>query len=498
MKFSVIIPSYNRSRQLMLTLAALEKQTYPMDHFEVIIFNDGSTDDTVPSLESYHPPYRIQVLNSNATMGRSAARNAGVAVSAEDYLVFCDPDFLVTPDFLEVHARYLAVDNNRIVSGVPNLWRSVFTHLHPDFSEQEKLLAARVLLPHGLWNEQYMIATDLIEFVTPEDIRNQTDVLPKVIADWDVIDSIKVQFAQTDVAPWLLCVTRCLSMSKQVFQSVGGFNENFIKYGLEDWELGYRLHQRGYKFASISEVIGYHQEHPSAPRLEDENSDNIRLAFQQHGFQDPEFSLFSLCSPADRVQMYKNVLRILQAWKGSKHAAYRHTARGITRACSRCARELFKQPDSPEHRRLKLSLLESFMTADAVYMENTPDKDQRIKAILDEVLRALNLQTRRSMRTIRRIGRKRTKAVGKRRRTAVGRRRTMTVGQKRTTKLAKPLWRRITRIKRSRAIRRRLPRPRIGAIKRIRLSKRNSTIARVTRSGSIGSVWSSRYIRRPD
>lgn len=41
MRFSVIIPARNRAKQLMLTLASFEKQTYPMDQFEVVVVNDA-------------------------------------------------------------------------------------------------------------------------------------------------------------------------------------------------------------------------------------------------------------------------------------------------------------------------------------------------------------------------------------------------------------------------------------------------------------------------
>jgi glycosyltransferase involved in cell wall biosynthesis len=418
MKFSVIIPTYNRSKQLMLTLAAFEKQNYPMDRFDILIVNDGSTDDTAQRLQSYQPPYSIQVMNLSAQTGRSAARNAGVAACKEEMIIFCDPDFLVTPDFLQVHARYAADHPSSIISGVPNLWKSCFTHVHPDFSFAEKALMAQVLFPHGLWNDRYFTTPDIVEIVTVDDIRNQTDTLSKVIATWDVYDSIKVQYAQTDVAPWLLCVTRCMSIPKKLFYRAGGFYEGFKKYGLEDWELGYRLHKKGVPFISISETIGYHQEHASAPRFEDEGSDNLRMAYQLHGFEDPEFSMFSFCVTAEQVQMYKNILRILRQWDASKEASYRNAASDIRRACTECAKQFFKQPRSQEHQHMSTLLSQAFFAADAVYMEGAEYKHQRIRAILDEVCTALRplwppIEQYRSISRSRRKGRQRSKRKGR-------------------------------------------------------------------------------------
>src|SRR5690606_6471551 len=105
-RFSVIIPTRNRAKQLMLTLASFERQTCPPDQFEVVVVNDGSTDDTMAHLQQYRPPYRLTVVSLNQPVGRAVARNVGVSASSEDMLIFCDADFIVFPDFIRVHEAY--------------------------------------------------------------------------------------------------------------------------------------------------------------------------------------------------------------------------------------------------------------------------------------------------------------------------------------------------------------------------------------------------------
>ncbi|NOU74689.1 hypothetical protein GC098_25430 [Paenibacillus sp. LMG 31458] len=119
----------------------------------------------------------------------------------------------------------------------------------------------------------------------------------------------------TDVAPWLMFITRCVSVKKRHFMEVGGFQERFIKYGLEDWELGYRLHKHGLSYRSMNRIIGYHQEHPSAIRNDDPELNNLRIFYDIHGAGDPELALLSICHPWNDPHLYKTLLRKIKRWK---------------------------------------------------------------------------------------------------------------------------------------------------------------------------------------
>lgn len=391
MRFSVIIPARNRAKQLMLTLASFEKQTYPMDQFEVVVVNDASEDDTLAQLESYRPPYRLNVVSLGEPAGRAVARNIGVSAAAEDRLIFCDCDFLVFPDFLQTHAAYHARYPNAVISGMPNLMRGAYTHFHADFSQEEKAAAAAVLRQNGMWHDEWMQAPYTVDLVTPDDIRRDTGRLAQVLLPWHDDDPNWREFRATDVAPWILCVTRNLSLPRALFVQAGWFDGVFQKYGLEDWELGYRLHALGYKFISMQEMLGVHQEHPNAARGKEGNEENLRHFFGKHGLRNPEVSLFAVHSPEDGLPVYKNALRILLALRRSTSARFRRTEARFRSLCMRTAERFVHDPQSAAYLRDKALLGRAISAANEAFVSPLPAKAKlrRIRRIFERAIRAV-------------------------------------------------------------------------------------------------------------
>lgn len=91
-RFSVVIPSHNRSAWLVAALESVFAQTEPA--FEIIVADDGSTDDTPDVLRKYEG--RVKVLTQR-NAGPSAARNLGIAAATGDYIAFLDSDDLWFP-----------------------------------------------------------------------------------------------------------------------------------------------------------------------------------------------------------------------------------------------------------------------------------------------------------------------------------------------------------------------------------------------------------------
>ncbi len=97
---SVIIPTYNRAHLLPQALDSVLAQTYP--HHEIVVVDDGSTDNTATVLSRY--PVRLIQQNKQ---GPSAARNRGIRESQGDYIAFLDSDDWFAPDKLQQQVTYL-------------------------------------------------------------------------------------------------------------------------------------------------------------------------------------------------------------------------------------------------------------------------------------------------------------------------------------------------------------------------------------------------------
>ena len=100
--FSVIIPTYNRSSYLKLTLESVSRQTFT--DYEIIVVDDGSTDDTPAYLSQLNE--RVTVIRQ-PNSGPGAARNRGAENARGEYLAFLDSDDLWFPWTLETVAALI-------------------------------------------------------------------------------------------------------------------------------------------------------------------------------------------------------------------------------------------------------------------------------------------------------------------------------------------------------------------------------------------------------
>jgi len=208
MFLSVVIPTYNRLPILRQCLEALERQELaaPIERFEVVLVDDGSTDDTVAWLEANAASLPHLRLIRQDHGGPAQGRNRGVEQAKGDVVVFIDSDLVVLPDFLVCHARVLE-----------QRWRQ---------------RGNRLCFTYGA-----VVNTARFENPTSE---------PHKLGD--------VSFAYF--------ATGNVAIDKQVLEQAGLFDTAFRLYGWEDLELGERLRRMGVELVRCPRAVGYHW-HPA-------------------------------------------------------------------------------------------------------------------------------------------------------------------------------------------------------------------------------------------
>ncbi len=98
-KISVIVPAYNVEKYISGCLVSLVNQTFR--EFEIIVINDGSTDNTADIINSFKKQSKNIILINTSNQGLSAARNLGIYNAKGEYIAFIDSDDWIDKNFLE-------------------------------------------------------------------------------------------------------------------------------------------------------------------------------------------------------------------------------------------------------------------------------------------------------------------------------------------------------------------------------------------------------------
>lgn len=110
MRFSICIPTFNREKLILRAIRSCLQQ--PGADFEVVVVDDGSTDETVREIESLNAP-RIRLVRHQVNRGQSAARNLSVDVACGEWIVMLDSDDELLPNGLDfIRQRILACEED--------------------------------------------------------------------------------------------------------------------------------------------------------------------------------------------------------------------------------------------------------------------------------------------------------------------------------------------------------------------------------------------------
>lgn len=110
MKVSVIIPTYNREKYIGRAIRSLLEQSWPKENYEIIVVNDGSTDNTPAVLNAFGD--LIKVINLRKHKGLPYALNLGIRRALSRFVVRVDDDDYVSEDFLKTLYNFLSMNDD--------------------------------------------------------------------------------------------------------------------------------------------------------------------------------------------------------------------------------------------------------------------------------------------------------------------------------------------------------------------------------------------------
>jgi GT2 family glycosyltransferase len=231
---AVVIPVYNRVELLRRTLAGLVGQTYPKDRLEVIVADDGSEEDVTRAVSAFAGQMRVTLVRQKRMgYGAGRARNLGADRTAANVLVFIDADCIPDPELVAAHVHWHRRAENVVVIGSRHHMDST------DISEEELAAGTADLRSRSVGEES---AGDAL---IPDDFRR---LFYRRTANLRLGDEA-----------FRSLVSSNFSIRRDRFLAVGGFAEDFNRWGGEDTELGWRLFNSGMFFIPENTAAIYHQ-----------------------------------------------------------------------------------------------------------------------------------------------------------------------------------------------------------------------------------------------
>lgn len=237
---SIVIPVYNRSIEVDFVLAGLVHQTYPRHLMEVVIADDGSQEDISKVYKKYEQYFTIKYCRQDDLGYRLAeARNMGVRTASHNNIIILDSDAIPNEELVEKYMQFFHVHRNIAMFGLRH-YVSV-AHLNPDDYARDKSVIRRA---EKIRSENTLAAIS-------------SDGLS---ADWREVNIAKSNNAKDEKLPYRFLVGANCAFTREVFDRVGGYCEEFRAWGFEDQEFGYRLLREGAYFITVKDNYVYHQE----------------------------------------------------------------------------------------------------------------------------------------------------------------------------------------------------------------------------------------------
>lgn len=215
----VIIPHYDDPSALHRMISAVARQTHPRELLHVIVADDGS-----PRVPEVRAPegLRVSVVKQEDLGFRAAAaRNLGAAAGEGEVLCFLDCDTVPEPGY--VAAAVAGMDARTVTVGRRR--HAAFPEVSSGNPGADPLAGIEPLGDPAWLDHAYRETRDL---------------------------------ADADDASFRFIISAVLTVGRELFERIGGFDATIVGYGGEDWEIAWRLWRAGARFRRVADAVAWH------------------------------------------------------------------------------------------------------------------------------------------------------------------------------------------------------------------------------------------------
>lgn len=247
---SIVIPAYNVSESIKPCLLSIEKSSFNQkfpQKLEVIVVDDGSKDDTWKKLKSVRPNLNYIWLQQNNN-GQAQALNTGISQAQNDIIISCDSDMVLSYFTIEHMALRHANFKNILIAGYrydipgsdkrvnPQHIKNNGIYKFPTFINDERL----VFPQYGVPSSMALITNHYKNFKDGKKLRMPNQ------GDWLLPD---------------LVFGALFSLSRDVFEEIGGYDERLKGWGCTDGFLAAKAVASGNYVVPVYSASGFHIHH---------------------------------------------------------------------------------------------------------------------------------------------------------------------------------------------------------------------------------------------
>lgn len=239
-KVSIVVLTYNRIDPLRKTLAGILLQTYPLTLIEVIVTDDGGNEDVLSVVREFSKLLDIKyVWHRDVGFTPAAARNNGVGIARNDFIILLDVDMYPSRDLVANYVKHSHIVDRSVLIG-PRKYVDMNNILYSEILSHPEFEAS------------------LVEVRTNNAVADKS--VGAISVDWRLDVFKNTDNLKNEKVPFRVFASGNVAFSKAKFNEVGKFNELFNTWGGEDTELGFRFFNAGLYMIPILSALAYHQE----------------------------------------------------------------------------------------------------------------------------------------------------------------------------------------------------------------------------------------------